>query len=259
MQRGRGSLKKNYFYNLLYRVVTLATPLITSPYISRVLGADGIGKYSYTFAISHYFLIFAILGISDYGNREIAKVRDDEDNRNRIFSEIFSLQLCLGIILSSLYFIYAFVFAKSKELALIQGINVLSALVDVTWFLFGMELFLVTTVRNITVKLISVILILFFVKHPSDVWLYALIMSGGTLVGNMAVLPLLRKHVSFTKVDSRNVLRHLKPNVILFLPVVANNLLGYFDKIMIGNMSVNAELGCYDNAEKLLGCNHHPQ
>ena len=74
MKENRNGLKKNYAYNLLYRIVTLVTPLITSPYISRVIGADGIGQYSYTYAISHYFLIFAVLGVSDYGNRCIAKV-----------------------------------------------------------------------------------------------------------------------------------------------------------------------------------------
>ena len=252
MQKNGSSLKRNYFYNMLYRIVTLATPLITSPYISRVLGADGIGQYSYTYAVSHYFFIFAVLGVSDYGNREIAKVRDNPEERSRVFIEIFALQLFLGILLSCLYFLYTALFAESRKLAFIQGMNVLTALFDVTWFLFGMELFLVTTVRNVTVKIGSVILILLLVKKPSDVWIYAIIMAGSTLLGNISVLPLLRKHIKIRKVNGKSIFKHLKPNLILFLPVIANNLLGYFDKIMIGKMSIDAELGCYDNAEKLL-------
>ena len=77
-------------------------------------------------------------------------------------------------------------------------------------------------------------------------------MSGGTLVGQLSVWPILRNYVCFIRPKWNDVIKHLKPNLVLFLPVIANDLLGYFDKIMIGNMSIDAELGCYDNAEKLL-------
>lgn len=246
------SLKKNYFYNLLYRIVTLVTPLITAPYVSRVLGAEGIGQYSYTYAISHYFLIFAVLGVSDYGNRSVAKVRDIEDKRNEVFSEIFALQICLAILMSILYFGYCYMFAVEKSLAYMQGLNVISAMFDVTWLLFGLELFAITTLRNVIVKIATVLLIIICVKSVDDIGIYTIIMAGGTLLGQISVWPILRRYVCFVRITPQKVLTHLKPNLILFLPVIANNLLGYFDKIMIGNMSINSELGCYDNAEKLL-------
>lgn len=246
------SLKRNYAYNLLYRIVTLVTPLITSPYISRVIGAEGIGQYSYTYAISHYFLIFAVLGISDYGNRCVAKVRDSKEERNNVFSEIVSLQILLSAGMCILYIVYCLVIAENKTIAYMQGLNVLSAMFDVTWLLFGLELFYVTTLRNVVVKIVMVLLILLLVKSPDDVWKYTLIMAGGTLVGQLSIWPILRKYVCFIRPKWNDVIKHLKPTLVLFLPVVANNLLGYFDKIMIGNMSIDAELGCYDNAEKLL-------
>ena len=252
MKENRNGLKKNYAYNLLYRIVTLDTPLITSPYISRVIGADGIGQYSYTYAISHYFLIFAVLGVSDYGNRCIAKVRDSKEERNKVFSEIVSLQILLSVGMSILYIIYCLVVTENRRLAYMQGFNVLSAIFDVTWLLFGLELFYVTTLRNVIVKIGTVLLILLLVKSPNDVWKYTLIMSGGTLVGQLSVWPILRNYVCFIRPKWNDVIKHLKPNLVLFLPVIANDLLGYFDKIMIGNMSIDAELGCYDNAEKLL-------
>ena len=248
----KSSLKLNYLYNLLYRVVTLVTPLITAPYISRVLGAEGIGQYSYTYAVSHYFLIFAELGVSDYGNREIAKVRDNVIERNKIFNEIFSLQVLLSIVISVLYFAYAWLLADFKMLVYMQGLNVLSAFFDITWVLFGMELFLATTIRNIFVKIASVVMVIVFVNTPNDVWIYTIIMAAGTLIGQISVWPILCKYMKFSPAKFQDIIKHLKPNLILFLPVVANNLLGYFDKIMIGKMSGDAELGCYDNAEKLL-------
>lgn len=252
MKENKSSLKKNYAYNLLYRIVTLVTPLITSPYISRTIGADGIGRYSYSYAISQYFLIFAVLGVSDYGNRCIAKVRDSVEERNKVFSEILTLQVLLSVLMTILYLVYCVTVAENRQLAFMQGLNVLSAMFDVTWLLFGLELFSITTLRNVTVKIGTVLLILVLVKTPDDVWKYTLIMAGGTLVGQLSVWPILRKYIRFEKPMWREVIKHLKPNLILFLPVVANNLLGYFDKIMIGNISIDAELGCYDNAEKLL-------
>lgn len=252
MKQGKSSLKRNYAFNLFYRIVTLVTPLITSPYISRTIGADGIGQYSYTYAISHYFLIFAVLGVSDYGNRCVAKVRNSEEERNKVFSEIITLQVLLSALMTILYFVYCLTFAEIRQLAYMQGLNVLSAMFDVTWLLFALELFSITTLRNVIVKIGTVLLILVFVKTPDDVWKYTLIMAGGTLVGQLSVWPILKKYIRFEKPMWGEVIKHLKPNLILFLPVISNNLLGYFDKIMIGNLSVNAELGCYDNAEKLL-------
>ncbi len=248
----QSNLKKNYLYNLFYRIVTLLTPLITAPFISRVLGSSGIGEYSYTFSIAHFFLIFAALGVSDYGSRSIARVKDDEEEKNKVFSEIFVLQFSLGVILVALYVGYSIIFAEERTLAFIQGMNILATMFDITWFLFGMELFVVTTIRNVIVKLLGVAAILIFVRKPEDVWLYAVIMAGSTLLGQLSVWPVLRKFVHFRKPSFRGVIRHFKPNAILFLPVIANNLLGYFDKVMIGSMITKQELGWYDNAEKML-------
>ena len=246
------NLKKNYFFNLFYKIVTLLTPLITAPFISRVLGSGGIGEYSYTFSIAHFFLIFAALGVSDYGSRSIARVKDDEEEKNKVFSEIFVMQFSLGIILVALYLGYSFIFAEDRNLSLIQGMNLLATMFDITWFLFGMELFVVTTIRNVIIKLLGVAAILVFVRTENDVWLYAVIMAGSTLAGQLSVWPILGKYVKFRKPSVKGVFSHLKPNLILFLPVIANNLLGYFDKVMIGSMIAKTELGWYDNAEKML-------
>ena len=246
------SLKKNFFYNLFYKIVTLVTPLITAPYVSRVLKPSGVGEYSYTFSIAHLFLIFAALGVAEYGSRSIARVKDDAKEKNIVFSEILTMQLALSVLLLCFYIAYSFLFAEAYVLALIQGMNLLAAMFDITWFLFGMELFVVTTVRNVIVKLIGVIMILFLVKTQDDVWLYAAIMAGSTLLGQLSVWPLLHKYVRFVKPSFSGVLKHLKPNIILFLPVIASNLLGYFDKVMIGAMAGKKQLGWYENADKMI-------
>lgn len=245
-------LKTNFIFNLAYRAVTLLTPLITAPYISRVLKAEGIGEYSFTFAVAQYFMIFSLLGISDYGNRSIAQVREDREKRSRIFCEIYGVQLILTASLTALYILYALFFAENRTVALIQGINVISIAFDITWFLFGMEMFKITAIRNICVKLISVILILTLVKTENQVWLYALIMGASTLIANITVLPLIRKQIDKKRIRLSEVKRHFKPIFVLFLPVIAINLLNYFDKIMVGTMANKTELGYYENAEKVI-------
>lgn len=95
-----GSIKKNIIYNIGYQVLSFIVPTITAPYISRVLGAGGMGLYSYTFSIAHYFVLLCMLGVLNYGNREIAMAKDKESMSNKFWT-IYSNQLFLGFYLSS--------------------------------------------------------------------------------------------------------------------------------------------------------------
>lgn len=92
------SLTNNLFYNICYQLLSLIVPLVTAPYISRVLGADGLGEYSYTYSIAHYFVLFIMLGVLNYGNREIARVKELPSKIEDKFSEIFSVQFTMGIV-----------------------------------------------------------------------------------------------------------------------------------------------------------------
>ena len=100
------SARKNYIYNLIYQILTMMLPLITAPYLSRVIGAEGTGIYSYTYAIANYFVLFIMLGLNNYGNRRIAKSRDNKEKLSIEFKSIYMIQFVLGIIVSSIYTIY---------------------------------------------------------------------------------------------------------------------------------------------------------
>ena len=101
------SIAKNYLYNLTYQILTLILPLITTPYVSRVLGAEGIGIYSYTYSIVSYFILFGGLGIALYGKREIAYVQEKKEERKRIFYElVFFRAITLVIGIASLLYIF---------------------------------------------------------------------------------------------------------------------------------------------------------
>lgn len=244
--------RMNYIFHLLYRIVTMLTPLITSPFISRVFGAEGIGSYSYSYSITNFFVIFALLGVSDYGVRCVSKTKDDLKNRSKTFFEIYSMQLFLSIISIIIYFIYFSFVSNDRIIALIMSMNIISAMLDITWYFFGIEKFVGISIRNICVKTVTVILILVLVKSKDDIWIYTLIMCGGTLFSQLVTLPMLKNQIVFTKVKVKEIASHFKPNIILFLPVIASSMLNYFDKVMIGSMSTLEELGCYDNAEKIV-------
>lgn len=247
------SIVKNFIYNSGYQIISIITPLITSPYISRKLGALPLGVYSYTYAIASYFLIFAILGVKNYGNRSIARVRENREERSRTFCGIYLFQFITSLISILGYMLYLIAFSPQNiKIAIIQGLLVLSATFDITWFFFGMEQFKTTTIRNIVVKVFTVVLILVCVKTPNDLWKYTMIMAGSVLASQLIMWPFIPKYVDWYKPTVSQVLAHFKPNCILFIPVIATNLYKYMDKLMLGNMSEMNFLGYYENAERLV-------
>ena len=246
-------MKKNFIYNVIYQILVLILPLITVPYVSRILGATGIGIYSYTYSIAYYFMIIAMLGLNNYGNRTIAKIRDDKDQLSKEFWSIYIFQLLLSIVMSISYFIYVyFINSEFKLIATIQILYVLSSAFDINWFFFGIEKFKLTITRNTIIKLSSLVLIFFFVKTNNDVWKYTLILSGSTLLSNIILFSFLKKYVRFTKISIADVLKHIKPNLILFLPVIATSIYNIMDKTMLGVLSSVTEVGYYENAEKII-------
>ena len=117
------NIKKNFIYNFIYQVLILIIPLITSPYLSRVIGSEGVGIYSYTYSIVYYFMLLTLLGVNNYGNRSIAKVRNDKKNLSRYFWNIFSMQLIMGSLMFIIYIVGIFLFAEEyKQYFLIQSI-----------------------------------------------------------------------------------------------------------------------------------------
>lgn len=246
-------MKKNFIYNIIYQILILILPLITVPYVSRILGADGIGIYSYTYSIVYYFMIIAMLGLNNYGNRSIAKVRDQKEKLSREFWSIYVFQLIMSIIMVILYLIYLWIFNKEYKLAsYIQTIYIISAMFDINWFFFGIEKFKITITRNTIIKVLTLILIFIFVKNKGDVWIYTLILAGSTLFSNVILFSCLHKYIDFVKVNITDVMRHLKPNLILFLPVIAVSIYKIMDKIMLGFLSNISEVGLYENAEKIM-------
>lgn len=158
------SVKKNYLYNLVYQVLVLLLPIITTPYISRVLGAENVGIYSFTISIVTYFTLFGSLGVSLYGQREIAYARENKNKRKKIFLEIIIFRF---ITMAIALLVYYFIFVQNNEYQeyyQILLLYLLAAAFDISWFFQGMEEFKKTVTRNVIVRFASVCCIFIFVK-----------------------------------------------------------------------------------------------
>ena len=112
------SVKKNFAYQMVYELLLLVLPFVTSPYLARVIGANGVGIYSYSYAIAYYFVLFSQLGIKNYGNRAIAQERNDKDKCNKTFTSIFALHAIISVICIVVYTIYIWVIANEKMYAI---------------------------------------------------------------------------------------------------------------------------------------------
>ena len=246
-------LKSNFIYNAIYQILILIIPLITTPYVARTIGAEGVGTYSYTYSIVLYFMMFALLGMNNYGNREVSKVRDDKEKLNRTFSSIYYLQLIVTLIVSIIYIIY--VLLNSREYFTIQIIHVLylvSVAFDINWLFCGLQKFKMTVTRSAILKILNLVLILIFVKDTEDLNKYIFILAFMTLLNQLILWPFRKKEVSFIRVSRKEIFKHLKPTIILFIPVLASSVYRTMDKIMIGKMANMSEVGYYENAEKML-------
>lgn len=247
------SVKKNLTYNIIYQILIIIIPFITTPYISRIIGKEGIGIYSYTYSIAHYFVIFAILGVNNYGNRIVAKYRDDKKKLSKEFISIYSFQVVTSILMLIIYLLYVFLCRNEYFIyAILQSIYVLSALFDVNWLFFGLEKFKITVTRNIIIKVISTICIFLFVKKAEDLIIYILILTLGSLLSQLSLWVFIKKEIKFIKPKIKDITKHIKPNIILFIPVIAISLYKIMDKIMLGNMSAIEQVGLYESAEKII-------
>lgn len=248
------SIGKNFLYNVAYQILAMIIPLITSPYLARVLGVKNIGIDSWTYSVAFYFMIFATLGIGNYGNRTIASVRDSKKKTSEAFCNIYAIQLIMAFLVIVGYIIYIFFFSKRYHLiATLQGLYILSAAVDITWFFYGMEDFKVTVIRNSVVKVLGLCAVFLLVHTQEDLWKYTLISAGSVLGGQLVVWPFLVKQVDFVMPSIRSMKGHLPPIIVLFIPVLAISVFTNLDKLMIGKLSSVVESGYYANAEKIIG------
>lgn len=229
------SVRKNYIFNLAYQLLLIAIPLVVTPYVSRVLRPEGIGQYGFSFSIITYFTLFAALGFSFYGQREVAAAKD-ERAQSVVFWEIIicrsvSFLLALGVnLLLGLLRVYG----DYSVFLLIMSFNIIGTFFDIAFFYQGREEFGKIALSSSIVRILGVASIFVFVKGPDDVWKYTLINSLATLFGFVALWPYLIKELRKVTFKELRPFRHLKGTIILFLPTIAISIYTVLDRTLIG-------------------------
>lgn len=249
---GQKSIKKNYIYNLSYQMLVLLIPLITTPYLSRVIGADGIGTVSYVDSLVSYFVMFATLGISVFGQREISYVQEDKEKRTKVFWETKLLQFMTSGLAIIVYIPYVWFQSSNRLIFVILSLNLLSVVANINWFFQGLEEFGKIVFRNFLFKLANLAYIFIFVKTHSDLNKYAFGIAFFSFLGNVSLWFYMRKYIGKPNFKELHPLRNLKPVLALFLPTVAIQIYTVLDKTMIGVITKNEfENGYYEQSIKL--------
>ena len=248
------SIKKNIAYNTIYQIFTILTPFITAPYVSRVIGAKGVGIYSYTSSYMIFFMLFAALGTGSYGAREIARNRDNKLLMSQTFWEIE----CMTILTSTLCLIVWEIFVlfnKSYQIYFfaLSPCFIATAL-DITWFFNGLELFKKLIIRNVIIKIIGIALLFALIRTPNDLELYIWIQSITGIVSSLAMWLYIPSLVEKIPIKSLKLRKHHKETWIYFVPTISTSIYTVLDKTLIGLITNDTyQNGYYEQASKIIG------
>ncbi len=247
-------IKKNYFYNALITFLNIGFPIITIPYLTRVLGPESFGKVNFFLSFVQYFVIFANLGIHSYAIREIAKARNDREKLNKIFSEIFSLYLISNIIASLGYLICPLFIGKLRSeilLFITIGLMLLLNFMNIPWFYIGIENFKYVSLRNVAFKALSLILIFLLVRDSNDYIRYGAIVSFAAFGPYILDFILSKKYVT-VNITTENISKHLKSTLIFFLSSIFSTLYSGIDIILLGFIQNDEIVGIFSTAKKII-------
>ncbi|MBL6537388.1 flippase [Streptococcus suis] len=249
-----GSVKLNFIMNFILTISNFIFPLITFPYVSRVLGASGVGTVNFATSIISYFSMVGMMGIPTYGIRACAKVRDDKEKLEKTVQEI----MALNMIVMAVSFIFLFVTVLSvpkllaeKELYLILSSTLLFNVLGVDWLYKSLERYSYMTIRSILFKFISVLLLFLLVHSPEDYVIYGAISVFAAVGSNLLNFLGLNRLVSLKPKKDLNLLQHLKPTLTFFLLTVSTTIYVNVDTTMLGFVKGNEAVGYYSAAVKI--------
>lgn len=245
------SIKKNYIFNLSYQILLLITPLITTPYVSRVLGADGIGTVSYAESIASYFVLFATMGITTYGQREISYVQQSVEKRSIVFWNTKILEFVTSGAMLVAYLIFA-ILQQQSIIYVIFAYNIIAVFFDVSWFFQGLEEFGKIVLRNVIFKLINIVYIFTFIRTKDDLILYVIGLTFFSALSNLSLWFYLPKYITKVEKSELHPFKNFKVVLGLFIPTIAIQVYTVLDKTMIGIITQDSfENGYYEQALKI--------
>lgn len=245
-------LAKNYIYNLGYQIFVIIVPLITMPYLARVLHSDNLGIYSYVTSCASIINTIGLLGLYNYGDRQIAYTRDNTQEMSCSFNELMSIRLILCVLASLIYFVWALQ-SEYTVYFLIYYPWLLTGFIDISWFFAGIEDMGPMVFKNFLIKLLNVICIFLFVREETDLWKYFALIAIVTLIANLSMYSQLQGKGLKFRISFSNANKHIRDAILLFLPQLASVFYLQIDKVMLNYISGDAsQVAFYDQAEKIV-------
>ena len=247
-------LRKNIFYNTLLSLSQILFPLVTFPYVSRVLGPDGVGQVSFVDSFTQYFILFSALGIPLYGVRELSKLRNKRQESSKLFTELLLLHLITTFLFLIIYLVVIYSLSY-------KGINInlffigcgilLSNVFIVEWYYQSQEKFGFITKRTIVLRFVFILLLLFIVNEKTDfVKYYLLFLILNVLNAGVNFYFVLKSEIKFDFFNL-NLKKHIKPLFLLVSCSVIGSVYVLLDNVILGILSTTESVGFYSSAVKI--------
>ncbi len=227
----QNNIKRNVMYSTFYQILGIITPFITAPYISRVLGATGIGIQSFTSSVQAYFLLFAALGTASYGAREISRNRDSKKAYSKIFWEIELLTIGTAGITLVIWLLLCIFGGIYRIFYIVMIPNIIASMFDISWLFNGLEKFKQIVVINSVFKILGIVLLFVLIKKPDDLLLYIEIQSIIMVITSLSLWIYIPKFIERPKLKSLKIIPHLRQTLIYFVPTIATSIYTILDKI----------------------------
>lgn len=250
------SVKFNFIMNFILTLSNFLFPIITFPYVSRVLKASGLGKVGFATSIVAYFSMIAMMGIPTYGIKSCAKIRDDSYKLTKLVYELLILNfsfflfsfflLLMSILLINRLYI-------DKELYFILAFSMFFNVLGVEWLYKALEQYSYITVRSIFFKVISLILLFFLVRDGSDIYTYTMLTVLASVGAGVLNFYNLRKVIKIEKISLKDleIKKHIKPAFTFFLLTISITIYVNLDSVMLGFMTSDDNVGYYSAAVKI--------
>ena len=248
------SIKLNFIMNIILTMSSFIFPLITFPYVSRVLLPVGTGKVSMATSVITYFSMFAQLGIPTYGIRACAKVRDDRKELSKVAQELLIINIIMSVISYIVLFVLLFSVPKfrcEKDLYIVLSFNIMLTAIGMEWLYKALEQYTYITVRSVIFKFIALMGMFFLVHKQTDYIIYGGITIFAASASNILNLINAHKYINLKPVGNYNFRRHLKPVLVFFAMSCATTIYTNLDTVMLGFMTTDTDVGYYNAAVKI--------
>lgn len=247
------SVKRNFIYSSILTISNYIFPLLTFPYVTRVLGVENMGIYNFVDSIVQYFTIFSMLGITTIGIREIAKNRNNAKELSKTFSSLLTLNLLTTLFAVFILLIFSFIipkFQQYQEMIFLAGARILFNALLIEWFYKGIENFRYITLRSIIIRSIYVVSVFVFVRDSNDYVLYFGLTSLALVVNAIINIIYSRKYVHYS-LSIISFKPYIKSLLVLGIYQILTSMYTSFNVIYLGLTATDKEVGYYTTAVRL--------